>query len=208
MQPISPSSALGAADQTNEAGLDHAGADPLAQSGEGLRIGSLTHTLLQYLPEVAPDARRASALRYLAARAGDYDETRREALAERALRVMDDPSMAALFAPGSHAEVNISARVRAHGAQIPIIGQIDRLAVSEDAVIIADFKSGVPREAAAATPAYVAQLALYAAAAAQLWPGRSVRAVLVWTAGPKAVEMPAEALDDALRAVAQRFTAD
>ncbi len=72
--PISPSSALGAADQTNEAGLDHAGADPLAQSGEGLRIGSLTHTLLQYLPEVAPQARRAAAMRYLAARAGDYDE--------------------------------------------------------------------------------------------------------------------------------------
>ncbi len=206
--PISPSSALSAADQTNEAGLDHSGADPLAQSGEGLRIGSLTHTLLQYLPEVAPEARRASALRYLAARAGDYDEARREALAERALRVMDDPSMAALFAPGSRAEVNISARVRAHGAQIPIIGQIDRLAVSEDAVIIADFKSGVPREAAATPPAYVAQLALYAAAAAQLWPGRSVRALLVWTAGPKAVEMPAEALDGALRAVAQRFTAD
>jgi ATP-dependent helicase/nuclease subunit A len=54
----------------------------------------------------------------------------------------------------------------------------------------------------------VAQLALYRAAAAQLWPGKPVRAILVWTAGPRAVEMPAETLDDALRAVAARFTPD
>ena len=56
--PISPSSALSAADQTSEAGLDHAGADPLAQNGEGMRVGSLTHTLLQYLPDVPREARR------------------------------------------------------------------------------------------------------------------------------------------------------
>lgn len=207
--PISPSSALGAADQTGEAGLDHAGADPLAQDGLGLHIGSLTHTLLQYLPALPPDARRPAALRFLAARAHEkIDEARREALAERALRVMDDPVLAPIFAPGSRAEVNISARIRAHGGEIPIIGQIDRLAVREDAILIADFKSGVPRDADATPRAYVAQLALYAVAAAQLWPGRPVRAALVWTAGPRVVELPQDMLDAALKAVAARFTPD
>jgi ATP-dependent helicase/nuclease subunit A len=206
--PISPSNALSAADQTNEAGLDHAGADPLASNGEGLRIGSLTHTLLQYLPDLPAHARRSAALRFLAGRAGDYDEAQREALAERALRVLDDPALSAIFGEGSRAEVNISARIRAHGAEIPIIGQIDRLAVSGETVTIADFKSGVPRAAESVPRAYVAQLALYRAAAAQLWPGKTVRAVLVWTAGPKAVEIPAAALDAALQAVAARFTAD
>ncbi|MFN3890988.1 MAG: double-strand break repair helicase AddA [Beijerinckiaceae bacterium] len=206
--PISPSSALGAADQTSEAGLDHAGVDPLAQNGEGLRVGSLTHTLLQYLPGLPVEARRAAALRFLAARAGDYDDARRAALADRALSVLNDPALAAIFGPGSRAEVNISARIRAHGAEIPIIGQIDRLAAGEESVIIADFKSGVPREAGATPPAYVAQLALYRGAVAQLWPGRTVRAILVWTAGPSPVEIPPEALDSALQKVAARFTAD
>ncbi len=206
--PISPSSALSAADQINEAGLDHAGADPLAQNGEGLRVGSLTHTLLQYLPDTPADARRAAALRFLAARAGDYDETRRESLADRALAVIADPALAALFGPGSRAEVNICARIKAFHAEIPIVGQIDRLVVEDDRVTIADFKSGVPRDASATPAAYVAQLALYRAAATQLWPGKSVRAVLVWTAGPRAVELTPDALDAALRAVARRFTPD
>ena len=206
--PISPSSALSAADQINEAGLDHAGADPLAQNGEGLRVGSLTHTLLQYLPDTPADARRAAALRFLAARAGDYDETRRESLADRALAVIADPALAALFGPGSRAEVNICARIKAFHAEIPIIGQIDRLVVEDDRVTIADFKSGVPRDASATPAAYDAQLALYRAAATQLWPGKSVRAVLVWTAGPRAVELTPDALDAALRAVARRFTPD
>lgn len=205
--PISPSSALSAADQTSEAGLDHAGADPLAQNGDGLRIGSLTHTLLQYLPDLPAQAREAAALRFLHARANDYDDAQRAALAARALAVLDDPALAGIFGPGSRAEVNVSARIRAHGGEIPIIGQIDRLAVSDEAVVIADFKSGVPREAGATPRAYVAQLALYAAAAAMLWPGRPVRALLVWTAGPKAVEIPASALDAALARVAARFPA-
>lgn len=206
--PISPSSALSAADQTTEAGLDHAGADPLAQNGEGLRIGSLTHTLLQYLPETPAGARRAAALRFLAHRAGDYDEGKREALADRALAVIADPSLAALFGPGSRAEVNISARIKAYGAEIPIIGQIDRLEVTNDCVTIADFKSGMPRDADTTPPAYVAQLALYRAAVAQLWPGKAVRTLLVWTAGPRAVELAPDALDAALKAVARRFTPD
>ncbi|MBX9759822.1 MAG: PD-(D/E)XK nuclease family protein, partial [Beijerinckiaceae bacterium] len=203
--PISPSNALSAADQTSEAGLDHAGADPLAQNGMGLRIGSLTHTLLQYLPGVAPEARAAAARRFLSARASDLDTTLREGLVARALAVLDDPALAALFGPGSRPEVNVSARISAHGVDIPIIGQIDRLAVADDCVTIADFKSGAPREAEAVPAAYVAQLALYAAAAALLWPGRSVRAVLVWTAGPKAVTIPPQMLDARLREVAARF---
>jgi ATP-dependent helicase/nuclease subunit A len=206
--PISPSSALSAADQITEAGLDHGGADPLAQNGEGLRVGSLTHTLLQYLPDTPVETRRAAALRFLAARAGDYDEARREALADRALTVIADPALAALFGPGSRAEVNICARIKAFGAEVPIIGQIDRLVVEDDCVTIADFKSGIPRDASATPLAYVAQLALYRAAAAQLWPGKFVRTLLVWTAGPRAVELAPAVLDAALKAVARRFTPD
>ena len=64
--------------------------------------------------------------------------------------------------------------------------------------MIADFKSGAPRALDDIPAAYVAQLALYSRAAGQLWPGRSVRAILVWTAGPSSVELPETYLSAAL----------
>ena len=42
------------------------------------------------------------------------------------------------------------------------------------------------------------QLALYRALVAPLYPGRRVRCILVWTAGPSISEIPPEALDAAL----------
>jgi ATP-dependent helicase/nuclease subunit A len=59
-------------------------------------------------------------------------------------------------------------------------------------VWIADFKSGSPR-GEAPPAAYVAQLALYRAALAPLYPGLEIRAFLVWLDGPDIVEIePAE----------------
>ena len=196
--PISPSSALAAADQ-----LEIAAPDPLAKgqgqsNADGRRIGTITHALLQYLPDVAPDERRPAALRYLAARARDLTLERREALCERALAVLDESALKTLFGPGSRAEVSIAANVSFNGQSRRVIGQIDRLAVIQNEIVIADFKSGAPRELDDIPAAYVAQLALYARAAGQLWPGRSVRAILVWTAGPASVELPETHLSAAL----------
>ena len=57
--------------------------------------------------------------------------------------------------------------------------------MTADAVLIADYKTNrpAPRRPEDAPAAYVAQLALYRAVLAKLYPGRAVRAALVWTAG-------------------------
>ena len=54
------------------------------------------------------------------------------------------------------------------------------------------------RPAATNPPAYVAQLALYRAALAPLYPDRPVRAFLVWLGAAEAVEIPPAELDEAL----------
>jgi ATP-dependent helicase/nuclease subunit A len=51
-------------------------------------------------------------------------------------------------------------------------------------------------------PTYVAQLALYRAAVAPLYPGKSVRALLVWTSGPTVLELPPARLDAAMAELA------
>ena len=78
-----------------------------------------------------------------------------------------------------------------------ISGQIDRLAVTEDAVYLVDFKSGRrPPDAVEATPVpYLRQLATYAVLLGRIYPGREVRAGLVWTVVPRLVPVPRHLLD-------------
>ena len=193
-RPLTPSNALAAADQ-----LEPAPRDPASPAAQAAQAGRLVHALLQHLPEVAPEHRLAAASRFLAARGASFDEAHRTALAAQALAVLDDPLLAALFGPGSQAEVGLGGKVALPGGRkIEISGQIDRLAAGHDEVLIADFKTGRPREAKDTPAAYLAQLALYRAAVAPLYPGRLVRVFLVWTEGPKGVEIAAAALDAAL----------
>jgi ATP-dependent helicase/nuclease subunit A len=125
------------------------------------------------------------------------------------LRLFDDPRFAPLFSPGSRAEVPIVGRVdRPGGTPLAVSGQIDRLAVTAEAVLIADYKTNrpAPRTIADVPPAYVRQLALYRALLRKLYPDRPVRAVLVWTDVPDLMELSAEVLDRAVARAMARLT--
>ena len=58
------------------------------------------------------------------------------------MQVLNDDRFAALFAPGSRAEVPIVGSVTIAGETVAVSGQVDRLVVTPDAVLIADFKTG------------------------------------------------------------------
>ena len=93
---------------------------------------------------------------------------------------MADPRFAALFSPGSRAEVPI---VGHHGGR-DVNGVVDRLVVTSDAVRIADYKTNrrVPQfvETQELYQGYIEQLALYRAVLKKLYPDRPIRAALVW----------------------------
>jgi ATP-dependent helicase/nuclease subunit A len=162
------------------------------------QAGALVHALLQRLPDVAPERRGEVAERFLAAQGPELDAKMRAELAERALTTLARPELAPLLAPGSRAEVAIGgALLRPGGAMLPILGRIDRLAVAPEAVYLADYKNSA-RPFGANPPAYVAQLALYRAALAPLYPERPIRAYLVWLRGSEIVEVSALELDVAL----------
>jgi ATP-dependent helicase/nuclease subunit A len=160
--------------------------------------GRLSHALLQHLPELPADRRRAAGRRFLDQRGALLNVGEREALLERTMELFADSRLTALFGAGSRAEVAVAGRLARPGrAPIPFTGRIDRVAVEPSGVLIADFKSGAPR--GEATPAaYIAQLALYRTALAPLYPRRPIRALLVWLDRPEVVEIAAAALDEAL----------
>jgi ATP-dependent helicase/nuclease subunit A len=169
------------------------------ESGRSRRqAGVLAHALLQRLPEVEPQRRRAAAENFLSAQSGAIAETEQASLVDAALAVLALPALAPLFAAGSRAEVAIAgAAPRKGGNAQPFFGRIDRLAVAADAVYLADYKTAA-RPPGANPPAYVAQLALYRAALAPLFPDRPIRAFLIWLTGVEAVEVAAAELDASL----------
>jgi ATP-dependent helicase/nuclease subunit A len=181
------------------------------QSGESAELrarallrGSLVHRLLQSLPDVALERRREVALRYLERNAGGWTGDDREALAAEVLALIGEPRFAALFAPGSRAEVSIVGRLERPGRPPALVsGQIDRLVVTPDEILIVDYKTnhGPPRSVAQAPPAYLRQLALYRAVLAKLYPRRPVRAALLWTETLEMMEISAPALDARLATI-------
>jgi ATP-dependent helicase/nuclease subunit A len=168
-----------------------------------LQRGTLVHRLLQSLPDLPTESRQGAAARFLARNAADWEAAERDTLAARVLEVIADPRFAAVFAPGSRAEVPIVGRLQRHGEPVLVSGQIDRLVVTQTDVLIVDFKTNhaPPRSLAEVPPAYLRQLALYRAVLARLYPQRTVRAALLWTEVPDIMELSAPALDAELAAL-------
>ena len=116
--------------------------ESVGQRTRALRRGTLVHRLLQSLPDVAVDRRRDAALNFLRRNAGDWTDGEREALATKVLGLIGDVRFAAVFGDGSRAEVPIVGRLeRPDGAPVLVSGQIDRLVVTENEVLIVDFKT-------------------------------------------------------------------
>jgi ATP-dependent helicase/nuclease subunit A len=182
-------------------GAKAAAPSPLAeQDGLGRwRRGELIHRLLQLLPDLPP-AGRATAAEALLRREPDLTTGQRREMAEAALGVLQDARFAEVFGEGSRAEVAIAGTARALPQGLRISGRIDRLVVLPDRVLVVDFKTNrpAPREAAAADPAYLRQMATYAAVLADVFPGRRIEAALVWTDGPSLMPVPENLMAEAL----------
>src|SRR5690606_26793483 len=172
---------------------------PLA-ADDGLRFrrGRLIHRLLETLPEIPADARAAASRRFLARPMHGLSEAQQQEITAEVLRVLEDPVFAPLFGPDSRAEVMVVGEVRGEAGAVEVLsGRIDRLVVTESAVLIVDYKTNrPPPETPAGVPAlYLRQMACYRAVLSRIYPGLPVSCVLLWTDGPRLMPLPAEQLD-------------
>jgi ATP-dependent helicase/nuclease subunit A len=174
---------------------DEALADPPWPAGAGglaARRGVLIHKLLERLPEVAHGARKAAGQAWLTRNGAEFSQSECEEMLASALAVLAHPDWSALFAPGSLAEVPITATL---GEQV-IAGTIDRLLVEEDRVLVVDYKTARrPPETLEQVPvAILRQLAAYCAALEKVWPDRVIEAALLYTAVPRLMPIPAQTI--------------
>ncbi len=160
--------------------------------GAAFQRGRLIHRLLQSLPELPIERRAAAAERFLAFPVHGLVPEARAAIAAEALAVLAEPEFAPIFGPGSRAEVPVVGLV----GNRALSGQIDRIVVTSDAVLVVDYKTLRPAPASEAEiPAlYLDQLAAYVGAIAAIYPGKQVRAALLWTDGPRLMPVSPESL--------------
>ncbi|MGF1620321.1 MAG: double-strand break repair helicase AddA [Rhodomicrobiaceae bacterium] len=175
----------------------HPGARPRF---EALQRGRLVHRLLELLPLLPVSRREARGAAFLSAEARTISKRERDRILADVVDILGHRDFGPLFGPGSRAEAPIAAELPPPDAGAPpllISGQIDRLIVRAADVLILDFKTGpaVPRDPSATPPAYLAQLAAYRLAIARLFPGRDVRAALLWTEKPQLMPIPTGLLD-------------
>jgi ATP-dependent helicase/nuclease subunit A len=171
---------------------------------QALERGTLLHRLIQSLPDLPPAQRAAAADDYLRRNKVRLSEDDCARIAKQALAILDDPRFGALFAPGSRAEVAVVGMLQRDGhPPYAVTGQIDRLVVTDGDVLIADYKTNRPAPATLADVprAYRQQLALYRALLQRIYPGRTVRAALVWTDNATLMELPGETLDAEMAAL-------
>lgn len=169
-------------------------------TGPSLLRGAILHRLLQVLPARLPEAREADAALYLSRAAPNWSEAQRDGIVQSVLAVIDDPALSALFSGSSRAEVSIMGTLRLGAREHAVSGRIDRLAVAENCVVIADFKTNrtVPGDVGAVPNVYRTQLAIYREILRPLYPAHRFRCILVFTEGPTAIELPEALLDAAL----------
>ncbi len=171
--------------------IDDTAASPLSglAANRFLR-GNLTHKLLQLLPDLPQEIWAEKAASYLAHYGRELPETIRENIAAETLAILKNPQFTKIFGEGSMAEVPITGYHKPTNQ--PVSGQIDRLLITQDEILIIDFKTNrpPPKTPAQIPQIYRDQLGLYAEILKDIYPGRAIKCALLWTDG--AILMPLE----------------
>jgi ATP-dependent helicase/nuclease subunit A len=148
-----------------------------------IRRGKMIHRLFQVLPDFPEAERRAAAERYLTRAATDWREEDRLLALDQVFAILENPDFSSLFGVTARAEANLMGVLATSERQFSVAGRIDRLAVEDDRVVIADFKTdrAPPKRLEDISTSYVAQLAIYREILRPLYPGREIECRLIFT---------------------------
>ena len=162
---------------------------PLKQDDQyRFRRGLVTHTLLQFLPDLDPAKRENAGRNFLNTQAADLSEDIRRDVLSETLSLMRDGDFADIFVPEAQAEVSLSGYLPSGRL---ISGQIDRLLVRDKEVLIIDYKTNrpPPGDEKDVPVIYQNQMKAYKEALEKVYPDKAVRCALLWTYGPQLMEL-------------------
>ena len=158
--------------------------------------GNIIHKLLQILPALPHDERQNAAQHYV--RSQRIDANLSEDILREVFTVLADERFAHVFDESAQAEVSIVGRAPEFPKGTQFNGQIDRLAVQDDRVLIVDYKSNrpPPKTVDGVPQLYIHQMAAYRALVREMYPGKHVHTALLWTHSPVLMPLPNALLDN------------
>ena len=198
MPPKSPARAATTLSPSDLGGAKSLPGDGLEEEAAKAR-GRRLHLLLEHLPEIAPAAWAAAAPGILATE-GDLEEPERAALFEEATACLTAPQLADVFADDALAEVSLTADSAVLGQKL--MGQIDRLILSDGRILAVDFKSNamVPARTEDTPEGLLRQMGAYAEMLAAIYPGQAIETAILWTRAARLMPLP----DDLVMAALHR----
>ncbi len=159
---------------------DEVWASPLGENGQSrYRRGLIIHKLLQFLPEIKNTRTEKVIDEFLNKNAPDLPLAEHNRIVEEVGYLLKDSDFAAVFGENSKAEVPVMGLVDGR----IISGQIDRLVVEKDRVMIIDFKTNRPAATSVENvpAAYRKQLAAYRQLMSEIYPKQKIETYLLWT---------------------------
>ena len=141
--------------------------------------GRLIYKMLQFLPSTATENQEQLIRDFLAKQALDYSPAEQNSIATEVLNLISNPKFAPLFETDSLAEVSLMGQVE----DKIISGQIDRLVVTKDSVMIVDYKTNRPaaKSSADIPQAYIKQMRAYKEIISKIYPDKKILTYILWT---------------------------
>ncbi len=165
--------------------------------------GRLIHKLLEYAPGANRDTYSDFCQQFLARSAPTLSQSDRNRIAEDVQCVLATEEFSYLFDVHGLSEVPIVGQVQLIGRDRPVkvSGRVDRLIVRDNQVVVIDFKTdrNVADSPEAISGDYLRQMAVYRHLLSSIFPGRQITCHLLWTTGPKLMELPQALLSAALK---------
>ncbi|TWD53215.1 DNA helicase/exodeoxyribonuclease V subunit A [Agrobacterium vitis] len=203
-RPLSPSGASLAVDEDDGGLMLYS---PLFDKGQdaglALQRGRIAHRMLQMLPGLPASERADAAHRYAERAARFWPHAEREQMVTAVLDILAHPALKDVFSGTGQAELSIMGTIRLGRTLRAVSGRIDRLVVTDEKVILLDYKTNrqPPKRAEDVPFSHTAQLAIYRELLTPLYPGKPVECVLVYTEGPNVITLTEDGMSHALQAL-------
>ena len=138
--------------------------------------GEIIHKLLQFLPGISNNKQTQTIKDFLQQKAPEFNEIEIEKICQEITFLINNKEFGKVFGANSKAEVPIMGEV---DGKI-ISGQIDRLIIDDNQVIIVDYKTNknVPDKVPAV---YVSQLNAYKKLMHKIYPQKEIKTYILWT---------------------------
>ncbi len=160
---------------------------PETNNAAAARHGEWLHALLEALAPPQPQLCNPALRARLTGRLGAITDADFAAAEREAQAVLNAPALAAIFAPEHRAWNEVALHIAS--AEDSQINVLDRLIDTGAALWIIDYKTHRSGDAAAVLAGAREQLLRYLAAVQRLYPGRALRAAVVWTPTAQLLEL-------------------